>query len=210
MLQKIRLAAAAIHVLRDPEDTQQVFALIDQMLTGEHRAELTDAVRQYPLGVEALDRQPSIGQVDLQALAALPEGTLGHSFATFLLERGLDPALLTDESKSKEDYVTRHLFETHDIWHVVTGMNSDLAGELGLQAFYMAQLPGKAGGMLIGLGLLRTAMNPEADSHALLESVARGWSLGRRAEPLMGMPWAEQWETPLSELRASLRLDVAA
>jgi ubiquinone biosynthesis protein Coq4 len=34
-------------------------------------------------------------------------------------------------------------YETHDIWHVVTGFHTDVAGELGLQAFYLAQFPGR-------------------------------------------------------------------
>ncbi|MFT5685138.1 MAG: ubiquinone biosynthesis protein COQ4 [Myxococcota bacterium] len=209
MLSKIRLAAAALQVLRNPDDTEKVFVLLDEMMTDAHQAELTEAIQQHPRGAEAMRRQPSLGAVDVAALAELPEGTLGKRFASFLQDNGLDPALLTDEGSTHEDYVTRHLLETHDVWHVVTGMGSDLPGEVGLQAFYMAQLPGAAGGLIISLVMLRAALFSKGDQHALLESVARGWQLGRSAEPLAGMPWADQWETPLSEIRSDLRLDVA-
>ncbi|WP_322112029.1 Coq4 family protein [Aerosakkonema funiforme] len=33
-----------------------------------------------------------------------------------------------------------HITETHDIWHVVTGSNTNITGEIELEAFYVAQL----------------------------------------------------------------------
>lgn len=210
MLPKIRTAAAALQVLRSPEDTEKVFTLLDGLMTDELQAALAGRLQEHPRGAAALKQKPSLGSVDVAALAALPEGTLGRSFAGFLQENGLDPALLTDESATHEEYVIRHLLETHDIWHVVTGMGPDIPGEAGLQAFYMAQLPGRAGGMIIGLIMLRAAFFSRGDQHTILESVARGWRLGREAEPLAGMDWAGQWERPLEQLRAELKLNIAA
>jgi ubiquinone biosynthesis protein Coq4 len=35
-----------------------------------------------------------------------------------------------------EAYVLSHLYEMHDLWHAVIGFETDVAGELALQAFY--------------------------------------------------------------------------
>ena len=58
-----------------------------------------------------------------------------------MIRMNLDPKdiLVPENVGSDFDYVRAHLRETHDVWHPVTGFDTDVAGELGLQAFYLAQ-----------------------------------------------------------------------
>ena len=90
-------------------------------------------------------------------LRALPTGTLGREYALMMDRNGLDPAsipTMPDDDEGK--YVRAHLYETHDLWHVVTGFGTDVAGELGLQAFYQAQLPGKLPSAILAAGFVNT------------------------------------------------------
>jgi ubiquinone biosynthesis protein COQ4 len=36
--------------------------------------------------------------------------------------------------KDDDSYITIRTGQTHDIWHIITGFGTDLAGEVGLQA----------------------------------------------------------------------------
>ena len=40
-----------------------------------------------------------------------------------------------------------------------------------------------------------------------MDAIAEGWTLGRRARPLMAVRWEDFWARPLSELRAEYELD---
>ena len=92
------------------------------------------------------------------------------------------------------------------MWHAVTGFATDVAGELGLQSFYAAQLPGGLPLMLLATGFLNTALFAHHDRERRLDAVTRGWEMGRRAKPLFGVPWASLWGHPLGEVRAMLNV----
>ena len=45
----------------------------------------------------------------------------------------------SEEVTNLKSFVSHRLHETHDIIHVLTGFGTDLVGEMGLQAFALAQ-----------------------------------------------------------------------
>ena len=148
-----------------------------------------------------------LGTIDLDALASLPRGSLGERFGTHMIEAKLDPAAIpTLPSEDAGSYVSAHLYETHDIWHVVTGFGTDVAGEMGLQAFYFAQFPAFLSAAILSAALLNTMMFAMDDRDRRMEATARGWDLGKRAKPLFGVNWAARWNEPLEDVRASLAI----
>jgi ubiquinone biosynthesis protein Coq4 len=134
--------------------------------------------------------------VDLTELRALPEGTLGRAYAAYV-----DAAL---EGDAPPD-----VLETHDVHHVLTGFARDVAGDLGLMAFYCAQSPSKIPVALLAAGLLDLIFNMD-DKEARLDAIARGWLLGRRARSLSGVRWSELWALPLHEVRGRFGVDDGA
>jgi ubiquinone biosynthesis protein Coq4 len=106
--------------------------------------------------------------------------------------------------------VVAYLYDTHDVWHVVTGFSTDVAGELGLQAFYLAQFPATLAGMILLAGFANTLFLNFEDRDARMTAITRGWLLGKRASSLFGVRWSDLWSTPLSEVRAQLHLDLPA
>lgn len=202
-----RVAWSFVRLVRDPNRLDEVFHLSDRLSKAHPEVvqAMAEHVARTPAGARVLAERPRLGKLDLEALASRPAGSLGHTFATFLGERGLDPANIpTLEAHDASSYVIAHLYETHDLWHVVTGFETDVAGELGLQAFYAAQLPGRLPIALLAMGMLNTLIYSDDDRDPRMQAIARGYDLGKRAAPLFGTDWAALWDAPLGEVRASL------
>jgi ubiquinone biosynthesis protein Coq4 len=197
--------------LRHPERLQDILELTDVLAPPRAMQRIADELWRVPSAASALRERPRLGPLDLPALRQLPPGTLGRAFAEHLDTHGLDPdALPRREAHTDTEYLRAHLFEVHDIWHVLTGFGTDVAGELGVMAFNLAQLGSPfAAGILIG-GLANTLLYAFPERDVRMRAIVRGWLLGKRAHLLFGTRWAELWETPLETLRARFGLDLGA
>jgi ubiquinone biosynthesis protein COQ4 len=194
-------------IVRQPESLDHIIEMADQLADPNVIAELVEVLGQDAQGQAAFASRPRLQGLDLAALEALPEGTLGHAYAAFLRDHELDPAALPDlAGQSDGEYLRAHLYETHDLWHVLTGFSTDVAGELGLQAFYMAQMPSPLAVLLLSAGLLNTVLYRMEDVDARMELIIAGWLMGRRASSLFGADWSEAWETPLTAVRSRYSL----
>src|SRR6185437_6482379 len=201
-----RVAWSFVDLVRHPEHLDRVFEMSDQ-LVGKRRdvlVKMRDHVASTPQGEAALRERPRLA-VRLDDLERLPPGTFGRAFADHMRKNGLDPAAIPTLPGGEElEYVRAHLYETHDVWHALTGFDTDVAGELGLQAFYAAQLPGGLPLLLLAVGFLNTALFSMDDRERRLEAVARGWQMGRSATPLFGVSWGDLWSRPVGEVREIL------
>ena len=147
---------------------------------------------------------------DLVALAALPEGSLGQCFAAYMSETGFDPNYYRKlDIVDDTTYVLTRLRQTHDLWHLVTGLGSDVNGELGLQAFCLAQVRLPLPIVLLAGGLMKTLFTAPDEIGNLLDRIAIGYRLGMQAGPLLAERWEDHWERPLQQWRDQLRIDLA-
>jgi ubiquinone biosynthesis protein Coq4 len=209
-LHVVRAASAFVKLATDLGNLDEVFQLADGVSARRHLGAIRDHVARQDAGATALRRRPRL-RLDLATLRALPPGTLGRAFAEHMAANHLDPAAIPTLPVSDElDFVRAHLYETHDVWHVVTGFATDVPGELGLQAFYFAQLPGKLPSAILAAAFLNTLIKHFEEREPRMREIVRGYLLGRRARPLFGVPWDQLWSTPLDEIRARLQLDRAA
>jgi ubiquinone biosynthesis protein Coq4 len=203
----MKAATSFVRLTINPSMLGQVFELSDGVADPDSLRRAADEARRTDAGARALAERPRL-RIDLAALAQLAPGTLGREFADHMIANRLDPAALPTLAAHDElEYVRAHLYETHDVWHVVTGFATDVAGELGLQAFYAAQLPGKLPPAILAGGLLNTLLFSLDDKDARLREIARGFLLGKRARPLFGVRWDELWTRPLAEVKRELGLD---
>ena len=202
-----RAIVALARVASKPERTDQVleFSMYANAGTMPHRIE---RFFSDPRGQRLFDEHRTIDSrtIDLDALAALPVGTLGRAYADFLRARGLSPDVFQDGPPEVPDprmaYVVQRLRQTHDLWHVVTGYDTDRASEVALQAFTYAQVRAPSTAILAGIGVvLYSRTKPD-----LALDVVRAFAKGRRAEKLAIFPWEDHWSTPLPEVRALLGL----
>lgn len=208
VMARLKALRGFITLVRDPREIDGVFTISDAMRTPQDVQPMIDWFRRDPTGASALDERPRL-DLDLDRLGKLPKGTLGRAYVDHMRDNGFDPKGFPNlPSGNAVDFVSAHLYDTHDIWHVVGGFGTDVAGELGLQAFYLAQFPAKLGVTLLAAGMLNT-LGPAGfdDRDHRMREVVRGWMLGRTSRPLFGVRWDDLWAVPIVEVRARFGID---
>lgn len=190
-----------IGLARDPDRLDLVFKLVDNL---DPDAPAARAMFTRPEVAAFLAQRRPVLRFEITTLRAMPEGSLGRHFAAFLDQRGLDPTGLyhsDDDAQAEHIRFKLHMERSHDLWHTVLGFDTDVAGELGLQAFTMAQLASPLGYMILSAGLLNTMFKAPADGDRRMEAITRGWQLGRRLRPLFGADWRSMIGWPIEQVR---------
>ncbi len=208
----LRFLLALWRSMRNLNDTEEV-AIVQmgfaRSRTGRRFARWDNvlaSLRSDARTANAIDAREEFGVVDLTALLALPAGTLGRVFAEHCQARGLNPNLVRIPGDTDEDWLLRHLYATHDLWHVVTGWGNDEVGEVGLGGFYLAQLNAPFIAFLFALILLNTVFRKPNTLRERMVALVAGYRGGCAAQPLVGVSWQSLWRLPLGEVRAQLVL----
>ena len=89
-----------------------------------------------------LAERPQITFADIEAMRALPASTLGGAYARFATARRLDPNIFppVEQLDAERSFVFTRGVQTHDLWHVVTGIETSFRGEAVLIAYNAAHL----------------------------------------------------------------------
>ncbi|MEO0967476.1 MAG: Coq4 family protein [Cyanobacteria bacterium J06639_18] len=169
---------------------------------------IIEFISKNPQGKQVFQERPCLGNIDLHELYRLPHNTLGHNYANHMLENDLKPlGLEAQQIESDLQFVRVHIAQTHDIWHVATGCNTNLLGELQLEAFYVAQLYTTRFWLaLIAKNLIKAVVYDIETSTQYMDAITKGWLMGKQAKTLFGIQWKHLWEKPLEEVRTSLNI----
>jgi ubiquinone biosynthesis protein COQ4 len=143
---------------------------------------------------------------DLEVLKLLPPGTFGREYADFLIRNGFDPNFYRKISDLNDvtSYLLLRMRQSHDIWHVVTGFDASVPGEIGLKAFELAQTRRPMAGALVAGAFIRCFFQNPNEINVLLSAIAKGYRTGLNTAPLLAQKWEEHWEMPLDQLRFEL------
>jgi ubiquinone biosynthesis protein COQ4 len=196
-------------ILADPNQTERVLEF-STLANAGRRGDRLDRFFQHPVGQRLYAERRAIDSttVDLDALAALPAGTLGHAYAAFMHAHGITPHIFDgapDEvSDDRASYVMQRMRQTHDLWHVVMNVETDPAGEVALQAFTFAQVRAPSSGILAALGALRAL----PVSRRVLRDAIALYRVGLRANRFAVFPWEDHWATPLADVRRLLNVPI--
>ena len=206
-LQSLRMVASLAAFLKKPSELDSVFGVVSSLQDSPLATQMQRHLLADPAMAALVAEQWRPVPVDIGLLANLPEGSLGRTYAEQLQRLGLTPESLIDPKPitTPEEYLTHRLRETHDIVHVLTGFGIDGPGELGLQAFNLAQLRSPLAVLLIFGGLL-SALQDDKPLEPLLNALARGFELGLKARCLITFKLEEGWERPLADWRLELGL----
>jgi ubiquinone biosynthesis protein Coq4 len=167
-----------------------------------------DRLRNDPATEAAVTEQQVGAAIDLEVLESLEEGCLGQVFAEHCRNRGINPNLVDVPIEQESDWLLNHLFQTHDIWHVLTGWSNDEVGEVGLAGFYCGQLGSPPFFIfLLSLILLKKVLRRNDDIDEHINALCSGYRAGRTAKPLFGINWENCWDVPLDEQRRLLGID---
>jgi ubiquinone biosynthesis protein COQ4 len=205
----LRTLKGVVGMLRDPHHTESVFDIEDGLKD----------IKAYELAVEHLKKQPEVaavireryltGLVDVDALSKMPEGTLGRAFAHHILSHGFDPDYFRKlHVKNDLDYVMMRMRQTHDIWHVVTGIGTDPIGELGVKAFELSQTHRPLAAVICAGGVIRYLLKTPEELSKVFDAIHKAYQLGQDAKPFLAQKWEAAWDRPLEDWRSELNVEV--
>jgi ubiquinone biosynthesis protein COQ4 len=204
---------AVSRLLRDPEDTRQVFVVMTA-LRGRSGKRMLDRFLASPVGAKvAAERRQLLDRLqDRAALAALPQGSFGRAYLAFMEAEQLTADGLVGASEAGRPDIlppTASLFrdrmrDMHDLTHVITGYGRDGLGELCLLAF-MFRHTGNLGGALIALmGLGKFARH--GAGRPAREAVFEAFAHGGKSAWLPGQDWEALLARPLDDVRRELNI----
>jgi ubiquinone biosynthesis protein COQ4 len=204
---RLRVAWGALKVLQ--KDAGHVIAgpLLNACLDGGVYARLAQQYAGDAEGRELLAARPSLQgpELDLAALARLPEGTLGHAFARYFRDNGVQPFESPFEVRNDVDYLSKRYRETHDLAHVVAGYGTDIVGEMELQAFMLGNLGIPTAVLILLFSSLKQVGETAGFSRrAYARRLWAAYRHGKRSEQLLRVRFERFFETPVAELRARL------
>lgn len=212
-IQPRRALRAVAALARNPDDTAQVFALIEALSGVRTPRRIVRRLAATPAGASLLRERPDIVKQlgDREALRRLPDESLGHAYLRFVDAEGITAEGLRDASAQGEsgqrhaalevEFIRERLRDTHDLWHTVLGYRGDVLGEAALLAFTFAQTRNPAIGVLVLVGLAKLNTS-EARS-----LIIHGFARGLRAAWLPGQPWESLLPLSLDEVRRRLNVD---
>jgi ubiquinone biosynthesis protein COQ4 len=207
-----RLIVGMVRLAINPNNIDPIF-----------RAGVFGDAKAVRLTVNRLESDPSIRAMinegylarekyDIDALARLPEGTLGYSYARFIkhFDLKVDYAPPVDETKdSTLNYIRKRGRQTHDLWHVALGYRPDQLGEMKICAFYVRQIYSPLNALLLAVGLIVVVVRKPHAMHLLMDAIMTGWQDGAVAKrQLFGVRWEDNWARPIADLRAELGITV--
>lgn len=215
----IRASKGLVGIIRDPHETAHVFTLFEALI-GPLEATAMAHFAESARGKALLQNPPALipALSDRAALAALPDGSLGRAYLDFANQEGITADGLIAASDAGrvfefipgEDIYRRigdYLRDSHDLWHVVTGYQGDIIGELALLAFTFAQMGNLGMGVLVGLAATLGPHLPTPIDNEAAEAIREGFRRGRKAKWLATVDWVPRLEEPLDEVRRALNLD---
>jgi ubiquinone biosynthesis protein COQ4 len=197
------------NLMRDREDTRQVFLLMDA-LRGKTSLRQFARFRQTEVGRAVLtERRQLLDRLsDRDSLKALPAGTLGRLYYEFMAAEQLSAAGLVQASNFQESLppgedmtvFRERSREMHDLLHIVTGYGRDPLGEACLLAFTFAQT--KLKGFAVIATVASQRISRAVPGQPVRRAVFEGFRRGRRAGWLIGADWESLLGESVEAIRA--------
>ena len=211
-IKPIQAGLAISRLLRDPDDTSQVFKVLEA-LRGDSLSRALSRMSSDERGQRLLEEQPNIVKVlnDRDMLASLPEGSIGRAYYDFVHAEGLsaDGLIASSHEAPRFEKIGQNLRwlgdrlrDIHDLQHVMTGYGRDTLGELFLLSFMTSQVPSRGLDFIIFMGRTKGQKeNPELDLKSL---VREGREIGQSAEWMLFTCWEDRLHEPLDKVREEL------
>ena len=175
-----------------------------------------DQTEMAQLAVNELKQNPEVSILfkerwlpnlfNLDELSQLPEGTLGHVYAHKIKSKDFNPYFYKTVPVVDDISYLKMLWRTtHDIYHVVAGFDTDEIGEIGLQAFFIAQTPIPISAMIVSFGLVMISLYQPHNLKYLMSEISRGYNLGSQTTgKFIAQRWDKYWDVQVSDIRANL------
>ncbi|KGF71646.1 hypothetical protein DO97_17075 [Neosynechococcus sphagnicola sy1] len=210
----MKAATGVFNLVQDATSLKSVFDINDGLRNSEAMQSATTYLKSIPEMAALISERYVTPIPDLKALLALPKDTLGYVYAAKMTAENFDPNFYRPVPIAEDlDYIRLRTRHTHDIWHAVTGFDTDSLGEVGLQAFGFSQMHYPSAVLIMTAGLISSVIRSTQDSHeidAYFETIYQGYQMGRQAKLFLAQKWEEGWDKPLAQWREELNVKPAS
>lgn len=175
---------------------------------------LKQRVIRSKVGAEMLtslspSRFPADGSASLPELRELPKGSLGRQYARFMDSRNFEPESRVQVrfiDDPQDAWLLQRYRDVHDLWHVLTGMPTNLVGELAQKWFEAVQTGLPVAVLSAIVGPVRLA--PRQRSLLVRELIPWAVASARRADDLLAIRYEDHLHRNVDELRKEWCIDV--
>jgi len=214
MFLKIRYLYTIYRLIQNPDKLKEVLDLAEIATYHTHPEKLVEYEREileipgfrtlYESGDKTLIEDP----YNIDDLLALPERTLGYEFANHMKENRLSSEFYTHTNTATPmQYLRNRLLKTHDIIHVMTGFDTSEDGEVGVQAFYLAQYSSPVPLAILGGGLINLVVTDRVSfAEDRMEKIVRGYKMGKHAKNILFVKWEQYFNKNIDEIRSEFNL----
>ena len=213
-LEPLTALRAFRRLVRNKEDTAQVFEIMRALSGRSIGRGYNRMLRTMEGGRQAFLREELAHRLDdPEWLARFGPGTVGAAYRAFREARGFTAEGLADEARKVAPLIdaehpviwySRRLRDVHDVWHVLTGYETDALGEACVVAFSYAQTR-NLGFAFIGWGAAREIQR-EVRSVPARRAVWQAYRNGRAARWLPALDYEALFDQPLEAVRARLNI----
>jgi ubiquinone biosynthesis protein Coq4 len=199
---KLRLALAAMVALSknivDPWGQQAFQWAMDGWGIGR----VARRARHHPGGQQLLKERPML-QLDLARYATMPEGSLGRFLADWFRAWGVAPFLPRRTPVGELEYFVDRLFFTHDVWHALVGLGTDLRNELRFLGVLLSQYSSGSAVMALAFGWWKVPAHYGWRAFfAMPLEVWRFYRWGCAGKDLCFIRWEDYLALPVETIRA--------
>ena len=206
---RLKVLRTILQFMRDPAQTNLVFDLDDLLFELQDHDAFLAPLRSHPASLEVISQRRLVQNINLETLVQLTPGSLGRSYADHMIRHGLSPDFYRiKDSNDDLGFVVTRIRQTHDLWHVVNDYDTEMLGEMSLQAFSISYLGIPTAMILVGAQFIRTAILDPAETDLLRRAIAEAFRRGSSVGGLFAYDWESNWSKPLAEVRAELHLSL--
>ena len=217
VLAQASVVRTLVTMIQEPR-AEKVLALethLTKLATDADVEKYLAALRACPATAKMIEDRWLPAPYTLDDLERCAPGTLGHAYRQHMIENDLRPDYFDPIDPSDDFALTRlRLYQTHDLWHTVTGYPTTTLGEVGIVGFYLGHFERHMGdragaaaafsAILAGTTILHAALFRQDRITHFFRALVEGWHRGQAAQPFFAVRWEEQWDRPLADLRRAL------
>lgn len=207
LLTRLRVGLRTLQVLKVEPTNPAWGALFYDSVEIGRCAQLAREFSRHEEGRRLLADKPSLSasELSVEALEKLPPGTFGHAFARYYREKGLQPIETLTPPKNDAEYLAKRLRETHDFIHLMTGYDTDVMGEMEVQAFSLGNLHLRTS-LIILLNTAREVSQhiPDFDAAVYVRRLWAAFRRGADSRQFASFRWEDHWATPVALMREQL------
>jgi ubiquinone biosynthesis protein Coq4 len=159
--------------------------------------------------IPALLAEPEV-RMTTEDLRNWPANSLGSDLLHLLTSKGYDLEVINADDVllppifPAQNRTNRRILQLHDVWHLFAGYGFTAQGEVGISAFQLAQFGQNYSTRFLAVVTTATCLTKLVDINQFITLIAEGWRHGRRAPPLMPVPWHKLLGKSISELRTEM------